>query len=62
MLFMIPYFMIFCLYIIYMKAINHNRQRGGRCGINKHTIEAIGLAVLQGVIVFLKETVLSGKS
>ena len=28
----------------------------------KHTLAAIGLAVLQAVIVFLKETTLSGKS
>lgn len=30
--------------------------------IKKHTLAAIGLAVLQAVIVFLKETTLSGKS
>jgi len=29
--------------------------------IKKHTLAAIGLAVLQAVIVFLKETTLSGK-
>lgn len=45
-----------------MITTNHDEQEGGRCDINKHTIAAIGLAVLQGVIVFLKETALSGKS
>lgn len=45
-----------------MITINHSKQEGGWCDINRHTIAAIGLAVLQGVVVFLKETVLSGKS